>query len=206
MLELRYTGAGLTRQILPPHGDYQKSLIESAVSQGNSKMTTTDHFILGANPDGTPVNQLLRMSNRHGLIAGATGTGKTVTLQILAESFVRAGVPVFATDIKGDLSGMATAGGMNDRIRERLESIPVQDYQNRAYPVMLWDLFGDHGQPLRTTISEMGPLLLTQLLELNDTQSGVLYAAFRIADDDGLLLLDLKDLRALLAWMSDHAS
>lgn len=169
-------------------------------------MTDNKQFIIGANPDAVAVNQLLRMSNRHGLIAGATGTGKTVSLQILAESFARAGVPTFATDIKGDLSGVAAAGGMNDIIKDRLTRIPLENYQNRAYPVMLWDLFGEHGQPLRTTISEMGPLLLTQLLELNDTQSGVLYAAFSIADDDGLLLLDLKDLRALLSWMSDHAS
>jgi DNA helicase HerA-like ATPase len=145
------------------------------------------------------------MSNRHGLIAGATGTGKTITLQILAESFSRLGVPVFAADIKGDLSGIAAAGKPHPKIDERLEKIPLQEYVLRPYPVIFWDIFGIKGHPIRSTISEMGPLLLSNLLGLNDTQSGLLYSCFKIADDDGLLLLDLKDLRSLLAWMGDHA-
>ncbi len=155
---------------------------------------------------GSAVTQLGRMSNRHGMIAGATGTGKTVTLQVLAEGFSRLGVPVFAADIKGDLSGLAAAGRPHPKIDERLQQIPLQGYSQQPSPVLFWDLYGERGHPIRTTISEMGPLLLANLLELNDTQEGVLYAAFRIADDQGLLLLDLKDLRAMLSWMADHAS
>lgn len=151
------------------------------------------------------VTQLGGMSNRHGLIAGATGTGKTVTLQTLAEGFSRMGVPVFAADIKGDLSGLAAPGSLSPRIEERLRALPPEDYQPRPSPVLFWDIYGENGHPLRATISEMGPLLLSTLLELNDTQTGVLYACFKIADDQGLLLLDLKDLRALLTWMADHA-
>lgn len=161
-------------------------------------------FVIGA--DNTiPVEQLAKMSNRHGLIAGATGTGKTITLQILAESFSRLGVPVFAADIKGDLSGIAAAGKPHPKIEERLRKIPLDNYVQRPYPVIFWDIFGQKGHPIRSTISEMGPLLLSNLLDLNNTQSGLLYSCFKIADDDGLLLLDLKDLRSLLAWMSDHA-
>lgn len=169
-------------------------------------MTSAAHFILGASPDNTPVLQRGRMSNRHGLIAGATGTGKTVTLQILAESFARLGVPVFAADIKGDLSGIAAAGTMNKHIEARLTRIPVPDYQLRGYPTVFWDIFGQQGHPVRATPSEMGPLLLGNLLELNDTQSGVLYALFKISDDQGLLLLDMKDLRGLLNWMGENAA
>ena len=162
-------------------------------------------FVIGA-ADNIPVEQLAGMSNRHGLIAGATGTGKTITLQILAESFSRLGVPVFAADIKGDLSGIAAAGKPHPKIEARLLKIPLADYVQRPYPVVFWDIFGQKGHPIRSTISEMGPLLLTNLLDLNDTQSGLIYSCFKIADDDGLLLLDLKDLRSLLAWMSDHAN
>jgi len=162
-------------------------------------------FVIGADND-IPVELLAQMSNRHGLIAGATGTGKTITLQILAESFSRLGVPVFAADIKGDLSGIAAAGNPHPKIEERLRKILLVDYVQRPYPVVFWDIFGQKGHPIRSTISEMGPLLLANLLDLNDTQSGLLYSCFKIADDDGLLLLDLKDLRALLAWMSDHAN
>ena len=162
-------------------------------------------FIIGA--DNTiPVEQLAQMSNRHGLIAGATGTGKTITLQILAENFSRLGVPVFAADIKGDLSGIAAAGKPHPKIDERLQKIPLPEYTQRPYPVVFWDISGQKGHPIRSTISEMGPLLLSNLLDLNDTQSGLIYSCFKIADDEGLLLLDLKDLRALLAWMSDHAN
>jgi DNA helicase HerA-like ATPase len=162
-------------------------------------------FIIGA--DNTiPVEQLAQMSNRHGLIAGATGTGKTITLQILAENFSRLGVPVFAADIKGDLSGIAAAGKPHPKIDERLQKIPLPEYTQRPYPVVFWDIYGQKGHPIRSTISEIGPLLLSNLLDLNDTQSGLIYSCFKIADDEGLLLLDLKDLRALLAWMSDHAN
>ncbi|ACN15927.1 putative ATPase family protein [Desulforapulum autotrophicum HRM2] len=160
-------------------------------------------FIIGG-AKGVLVEQLCRMSNRHGLIAGATGTGKTVTLQVLAESFSRAGVPVFAADIKGDLSGLGSAGSPHPKIDERLQKIPIKGYVQRPYPVVFWDIFGKQGHPIRSTISEMGPLLLSNLLGLNDTQSGVLYGCFKIADDQGMLLLDLKDLRSMLMWMGDN--
>jgi DNA helicase HerA-like ATPase len=146
-----------------------------------------------------------RTANRHGMIAGATGTGKTVTLQVLAEGFSRIGVPVFLADVKGDLSGLASAGAMNDRIQGRLQQIGIDDYQNQANPVLFWDLFRRLGHPVRTTISDMGPLLLSSLLELNDTQTGVLYSAFAVADDHGMLLLDLKDLRSMLNWLGENA-
>lgn len=155
---------------------------------------------------GAPLHMNARMANRHGLIAGATGTGKTVTLQVLAENFSHMGVPVFLADIKGDLSGLAKPGKPHPKVDERVKSIPVENFQFRGSPVVFWDLFGKQGHPLRTTISEMGPLLLSNLLELNDTQTGVLYACFKIADDNGMLLLDLKDLRAMLSWMSENAS
>ncbi len=168
-------------------------------------MNEQQGFIIGAD-NAIPVEQLAKMSNRHGLIAGATGTGKTITLQILAEGFSRLGVPVFAADIKGDLSGVAAAGKPHPKIEERLQKIPLDGYVQRPYPVVFWDIFGQKGHPIRSTISEMGPLLLSNLLDLNDTQSGLMYSCFKIADDDGLLLLDMKDLRALLAWMSEHAN
>lgn len=168
-------------------------------------MTEIGQFVIGSAND-TLVQQLCKMSNRHGLIAGATGTGKTVTLQILAENFSRLGVPVFATDIKGDLSGLGAAGTPHKKIDERLAKIPLENYQQRPYPVVFWDIFGKNGHPIRTTISEMGPLLLSNLLGLNETQAGVLYGCFKIADDQGLLLLDLKDLRSMLAWMGENAS
>ncbi len=137
-------------------------------------------------------------ANRHGLIAGATGTGKTVTLQVLSEGFSRMGVPVFMADVKGDLAGLSQAGKMSDGIQKRIDKIGLPDYQCSGYPVVFWDLYGTSGHPIRTTISEMGPVLLSRLLELNATQEGVLQVAFSYADDEGLLLLDLKDLRALL--------
>ncbi|MDW7644029.1 MAG: helicase HerA-like domain-containing protein [Desulfuromonadales bacterium] len=167
-------------------------------------MSNPLQFTIGA-AAGEPVRQLAAMCNRHGLITGATGTGKTVTLQILAESFSRLGVPVFAADIKGDLSGLAAAGTPHPKIDARLAQIPLDSYQLRPCPTLFWDIHGEKGQPVRTTLSEMGPLLLSNLLELNDTQAGVLYAGFKIADDEGLLLLDLKDLRALLSWMAENA-
>lgn len=143
--------------------------------------------------------------NRHGLITGATGTGKTVTLQILAEGFSKIGVPVFLADVKGDLSGLSQAAGPHRKITERIDKIGIENYQSRAYPVVFWDLFGKSGHPIRATISDMGPLLLSSLLELNETQEGVLNVAFKMADEEGLLLLDFKDLREILRYVSAHA-
>lgn len=148
----------------------------------------------------------LNRANRHGLIAGATGTGKTVTLQILAEGFSNAGVPVFAADVKGDLSGISQQGKDNPKMIERAHETGPDNYAFRGYPTIFWDLFGNKGHPIRTTVSEMGPLLLAQLLELNDTQEGVLNIAFAVADDEGMLLLDLKDLRAILNFVGENSS
>ncbi|MCB1922607.1 MAG: DUF853 family protein [Gammaproteobacteria bacterium] len=162
-------------------------------------------ILLGGNGD----RQILLnagMANRHGLITGATGTGKTVTLQVLAESFSRLGVPVFTADIKGDLSGLAGAGKAHPKIDERLHYIGIEGHSFEASPTVFWDVFGDQGHPVRTTVSEMGPILFANLLELNETQEGVLQIAFSVADDQGLLLLDLKDLRAMLNWVADNAS
>ena len=167
-------------------------------------MSDNSNLYLGGGKDGD-VALRLRMANRHGLIAGATGTGKTVTLQVLAENFSRAGVPVFMADVKGDLSGIARPGAGNDKIEKRLKTLKIKDWSARACPVVFWDLYGDNGHPVRATISEMGPLLLSNLLELNDTQEGVLYACFKIADDQGLMLLDLKDLRTLLSYVAENA-
>jgi DNA helicase HerA-like ATPase len=146
------------------------------------------------------------MANRHGLITGATGTGKTVTLQVLAESFSRLGVPVFTADVKGDLSGLAGAGKPHPKIDERLQFIGIEDHAFEASPTVLWDVYGDKGHPVRTTVSEMGPTLLSNLLELNETQEGIMQVAFSVADDEGLLLLDLKDLRSMLNWVADNAA
>jgi DNA helicase HerA-like ATPase len=147
----------------------------------------------------------LHFANRHGLVAGATGTGKTVTLQVLAEGLSEAGVSVFAADIKGDLSGIAAVGEMKDPLVARAKGMGLE-YQPDQFPVVFWDVFGEQGHPIRATISEMGPLLLSRLLQLNDTQEGVLNIAFRVADEQGLALLDLKDLRAILGFVADHAS
>jgi uncharacterized protein len=148
---------------------------------------------------------LPRMANRHGLIAGATGTGKTVTLQTLAEGFARQGVPVFMADVKGDLSGISQPGGAIAAVQERVRRLAPPRFEPRAYPVCFWDVHGQHGHPVRTTVSEMGPLLLGRLLNLNETQAGVLAALFKIADDNGWLLLDLKDLRAMVQFTGDNA-
>jgi DNA helicase HerA-like ATPase len=148
---------------------------------------------------------LPRMANRHGVITGATGTGKTVTLQVLAENFSRIGVPVFMSDIKGDLSGVSQPGKMNPKIQERIEKLGLADFHFEGYPVTFWDVFGEMGHPVRATVSEMGPLLLGRMLNLNETQEGVLNLVFKIADDNGLLLLDLKDLRAMLQYVGDNA-
>ena len=145
------------------------------------------------------------MSNRHGLIAGATGTGKTVTLQVIAESFSRIGVPVFAADVKGDLSGISQPGVESPKIADRVKKLKLTDFSFAGCPVTFWDVFGEQGHPVRATVSDMGPLLFSRLLNLNETQSGVLTAVFKIADDQGLLLLDLKDLQAMLQYVAANA-
>jgi DNA helicase HerA-like ATPase len=154
--------------------------------------STTDLFILP------------KMANRHGLVAGATGTGKTVTIHAMAERFSEIGVPVFLADVKGDLAGISQPGGGNAKVDERIQQLGLTDYTPVSYPVIFWDLFGEQGHPVRSTVTEMGPLLFSRLLNLNDTQSGVLQIAFKYADDKGLLLLDLKDLRALLQFIGDN--
>ncbi len=153
----------------------------------------------------SPIYLLPKMANRHGLIAGATGTGKTVTLQTLAENFSARGVPVFMADVKGDLAGLSQPGGNNSKIVERVKELKIDDFKGEASPVIFWDVFGEQGHPVRATVSEMGPLLLGRLLELNETQEGVLNMVFKIADENGLLLLDLKDLRAMLQYVADNA-
>ncbi len=167
-------------------------------------MTADPGILIGKG--SSPVYLLPRLANRHGLVAGATGTGKTVTLQVLAEGFSRHGVPVFLADVKGDLAGISEPGGQSPKVLERVKVLGLTDYAPAAVPVIFWDLFGEQGHPLRTTISEMGPLLLARLLELNDTQEGVLNVAFRVADEQGLLLLDLKDLRAMLNFVAENAA
>lgn len=149
---------------------------------------------------------LPQMANRHGLIAGATGTGKTVTLQSLAESFSAMGVPVFLADVKGDLAGISQQGGQSTKVLERVKQLKIDDYTPSGCPVTFWDVFGEKGHPVRATISEMGPLLLARLLQLNETQAGVLNIVFRVADENGMLLLDLKDLRAMLQHVGDNAT
>lgn len=146
------------------------------------------------------------MANRHGLIAGATGTGKTITLQVLAEQFSARGVPVFLADVKGDLAGLSQSGGQSPKVQERARRLRLDDFAPAACPVTCWDVFGENGHPVRATLSEMGPLLLGRLLQLNDTQAGVLNLVFRIADEHGLLLLDLKDLRAMMQYVGDNAA
>ncbi|MEK6726780.1 MAG: helicase HerA-like domain-containing protein [Deltaproteobacteria bacterium] len=155
---------------------------------------------------GKDINLLPKMANRHGLVAGATGTGKTVTLQLMAESFSRIGVPVFMADVKGDLSGISMPGSPNPKIDARIKQLGLSGHSFSGCPVTFWDILGEQGHPVRTTISEMGPLLLSRLLNLNDTQSGVLSLVFKVADDNGLLLLDLKDLRAMLQNVADNAT
>src|SRR4051812_19429675 len=148
---------------------------------------------------------LLKYANRHGLIAGATGTGKTVTLQTIAEGFSAYGVPVFMADVKGDLSGLSQPGGDNPRALERARQLKIDGYAGRAFPTIYWDLFGDRGHPVRTTVSEIGPVLMSRLLQLNDTQEGVLNIVFKVADEQGLLLLDFKDLQSVLQWTAENA-
>jgi hypothetical protein len=162
-----------------------------------------DAFLLGKGD--TPQLLDLRLANRHGLIAGATGTGKTVSLQVLAEGFSARGVPVFMADVKGDLSGISQPGAPNPKLDERARAVGLTGYQPRGFPTVFWDLLGAQGHPVRTTVSEMGPVLLARLLGLNETQEGVLAVAFAVADDQGLLLLDLKDLRALMNFVGEQA-
>jgi len=147
-----------------------------------------------------------RMANRHGLIAGATGTGKTVTLQVMAENFSHAGVPVFMADVKGDLSGISKPGKPNEKIEQRLKKLNITDHAFESFPVMFWDLYGKSGHPVRTTVTDMGHLLLSRILNLNDTQTGTLNLIFKIADDNGLPILDIKDLRAMLQFAGENAS
>ena len=164
-------------------------------------------YIGTSNVDTEPQKErlLLKLANRHGLITGATGTGKTVSLQILAEGFSEAGVPVFCADVKGDLSGIGATGVEKDFLEGRAEKIGFDDYKYRAYPTVFWDLFGNKGHPIRTTVQEMGPLLLSRMLDINDTQEGVINIAFRLAEDEKLPLLDLKDLRKLMIEVSNRA-
>jgi hypothetical protein len=161
-------------------------------------------ILIGKTEAGLESKLSPRMANRHGLVAGATGTGKTVTLQRLAEQFSALGVPVFTADVKGDLSGVAASGVRTDKLNERVTKLGITTYTNRSYPTVLWDLTGKSGHPIRTTISEFGPLLLSRVLDLSEAQEGVLQIAFRLADEQGLLLLDLDDLKAVLAWMQEQ--
>ena len=149
---------------------------------------------------------LPRMANRHGLVAGATGTGKTISLQVIAEGLSRSGVSVFMADVKGDLSGISQPGQPNPKVSDRVALIKLQNFTFQGFPVMYWDVYGEQGHPIRATVSEMGPLLLSRLFDLNDTQSAVLSLVFKIADDNGLLLLDLKDLRAMLQYVGNNAA
>ncbi|MCP5356459.1 MAG: DUF853 family protein [Rhodobacteraceae bacterium] len=172
---------------------------------------TEGGIFVGGGGDGyaAPQELLLRYANRHGLVAGATGTGKTVTLQILAEGFSKAGVPVFMADVKGDLSGIAVAGAATHKLHEAFMKRSATigfDLQYQAFPTVFWDLFGEQGHPIRTTVSEMGPLLLSRLMGLTEAQEGVLNVAFRVADEEGLPLLDLKDLQSMLVWIGQNAS
>ncbi len=161
-------------------------------------------FLIGKSPEG-PVELTLKRANRHGLIAGATGTGKTVTLQAMAEAFSHAGVAVFAADVKGDLSGIAAPSDMNARWTERAKEVGVDPFVPQAAPVVFWDIYGEQGHPIRTTVTEMGPLLLSRILDLSEAQDGALTIAFRMADEKGLLLLDLKDLRSVLNDVAENA-
>jgi DNA helicase HerA-like ATPase len=166
-------------------------------------MPESQQLLIGGNGQQT-VFMNASMANRHGMVAGATGTGKTVTLQILAENFSKIGVPVFLADVKGDVSGIGKAAKPHPKITERIEKIGIDGYQMNPNPVVFWDLFAKKGHPIRTTVSEIGPLLLANLLELNDIQTGILYSCFKIADDQGMLILDLKDLRSMLIWMGEN--
>ncbi len=207
-----------------PHRGRQPGRMAAAIARHRVRATAPSPISPLAGPNGArrmadegggsiligrgeiPCGIILSRANRHGLVAGATGTGKTVTLQTMAEGFARAGVPVFCADVKGDLSGIGAPGKPNPRIEARAREIGEADFAYEPAPVVFWDVFGRQGHPLRATISEMGPILLARMLELNETQEGALAIAFALADDEGLLLLDLKDLRAMLAHMAERAS
>lgn len=161
---------------------------------------------IGTGDDHQPAFLLPQMANRHGLISGATGTGKTVTLKVMAEGFSDMGVPVFLGDIKGDLSGMVKVGEHSDKITERLMQTGVHNFSHTSYPTLFWDVYGEQGHPIRSTVSEMGPMLLARMLNLNETQTGVLNILFRVADDEGMLLVDIKDIKAMLAYVGENAS
>ena len=173
-------------------------------------MADTTGLFIGATAEGARQELNLRRANRHGLIAGATGTGKTVTLQRVAEGFSKAGVPVFVADVKGDLAGLAMAGSPMApnfaAFQARAAEIGMSDWVQTDNPVIFWDLFGQAGHPVRTTISEMGPLLLARLMNLNEVQEGVLNVVFKAADEQAMLLLDLSDLQAMLAWAAENAA
>ena len=167
-----------------------------------------DNKIVIGDSNGEAVYIEPKMANRHGLIAGATGTGKTTTLRVLAESFSDAGVPVFLADVKGDLAGLCRMGTFNENVEKRVEAFGLRDkgFTYQTYPVTFWDIFGKMGIPLRTTISEMGPLLLSRLLNLNETQANIMTVVFKIADDEGLLLLDMKDLKSMLQYVAENSA
>jgi DNA helicase HerA-like ATPase len=175
---------------------YNRSVIQSGLNAHMSQILIgkgdKDIYLLG------------KYSNRHGMIAGATGTGKSVSLMVLAEGFSKLGVPVFLADVKGDLAGLAQAGVMSDKLKARIDKLGI-DWTPNANPVVFWDVYGKNGHPVRATISDMGPLLLGRLLNLNETQRGVLSLVFKVADDAGLLLLDVKDLRAMLQFAGENA-
>src|SRR5712664_1775543 len=174
------------------------------MAMSNNKMADTDEKIFIGKGE-QPVWLTLGLANRHGLVTGATGTGKTVSLQVMAEGFARAGVPVFAADIKGDLSGISEVGESKDFIVKRATEMGLT-FQPDQFSTVFWDVFGEQGHPVRATVSEMGPLLLSRMMDLNDVQEGVLNIAFKVADEQGLLLLDMKDLRAILSFIAEHAA
>lgn len=168
-------------------------------------MYTEDNQLYIAHCDNGPIYMIGKMANRHGMIAGATGTGKTVTLQVLAETFCQAGVPCFMADMKGDLSGISQPGQMSGFIEKRCPEFGISDPRFQACPTRFFDVYGKQGHPLRATISEMGPQLLARLLDLNETQTGILNIVFKIADDQGLMLIDMKDLRMMLDYVAKNA-
>ena len=169
-------------------------------------MLDKDRGLYVAHSENGPLSLVGKMINRHGLIAGATGTGKTVTLQVMAETFSQAGIPCFMADMKGDLSGISQTGKLSGFIEKRLPEFGIENPQFQPCPVRFFDVYGEQGHPMRSTISRMGPEMLGRLMELNETQTGVLNIVFRIADDNGLLLIDLKDLRAMLNFIGQNAA
>ena len=190
-----YLSAGIRLSRALPHEEYRGF---------TSHMPPQDTPLVVARGTGS-LGILPGMANRHGLIAGATGTGKTVSLRVLAEQFSSIGVPVFMADVKGDLSGMARPGGDHAKVAERVQELGLSGFSYQGFPVVFWDLFAEQGHPVRTTVSEMGPLLLSRILDLSDTQADVLTLVFRVADEQGLLLLDLKDLQAMVRYAGEHA-